>query len=364
MRVGRISNISRSFGVHSWRRGPSGYMGSGGGDSDESSNNPRVLVTGACGQIGMEIIPKMREMWGNGNVMASDVKSPSRTYLESGPFSYVDVTDKDQMARVILENGIDTVVHLASMLSATGEKYPQLALKVNNQGLENVLELARINNLTVFAPSTIAVFGPSTPKDDTPDDTVMRPTTMYGVTKVFGELLGEYYHRRFGVNYRSLRYPGVISCEALPGGGTTDYAVEIYYEAIKKGKYTCFLKKDTKMPMMYMPDLLNGTIALIGADESQLKQRVYNMGSMSFTPAQLCESIQKFIPGFTMEYAPDFRQEIADTWPRSLDDSNARNDWGYKPTFDVDAMTEHMLKNLSARLRSEVSEEEASKFHY
>ena len=298
----------------------------------------------------MELVPLLRKMWGNQNVIATDVKSPPRWFQQSGPFHYLDVVDKDQMARIALENGITTIVHMASMLSATGEKYPQLALKVNNEGIQNVLELARINELRVFAPSTIAVFGPTTPKDNTPDETIMRPTTMYGLTKVFGENLGEYYHRKFGVDFRSLRYPGVISSETLPGGGTTDYAVEIYYDALESGAHRCFLSKDTVLPMMYMPDLLRATVEMITAPSERLSQRVYNLGAMSFTPEELTASIAAQIPGFETTYEPDFRQDIANTWPRKLDDSRARADWGWQPEFDIDTMTVDMLEKLSTRL--------------
>merc|ERR1719230_423375 len=252
-------------------------------------------------------------MYGVNNVIATDVKSPPRDFFEAGPFQYLDVSDRDQMARVILENGCDTVIHMAALLSAVGERNPQLALKVNNQGMENVLELARLNGFRVFAPSTIAVFGPTTPRDHTPDVTVMRPTTMYGVTKVFGELLGEYYNAKFGVDFRSLRYPGVISSKTMPGGGTTDYAVEIYHEAIAEKKYTCFLSEDTSLPMIYMPDLLKATVGLMEAPEESLSRRVYNLGAMAFTPKDLASSIKDEIPDFEMTYEPDFRQKIADT---------------------------------------------------
>jgi threonine 3-dehydrogenase len=296
------------------------------GSSVPSATAPRILVTGAVGQIGSELVNALRQRYGKENVVASDIKQPESSSSD-GPFVLADVMNQDMLARLVLDNHVDCIVHLASLLSAVGEKNPQLAMKLNTRGIENVLELARINKLKVFAPSTIAVFGNSTPKDHTPQETIMRPSTMYGVTKVYLELLGEYYFNKYGVDFRSVRYPGIISSQAMPGGGTTDYAVEIYHEAIKTGKYTCFLQPNTKMPMLYMPDCLNAVISLLEAPRASLKSCTYNLTGFSFTPAELANAIKKEIPGFSIDYKPDFRQAIADSWPRSIDDGESRKDW-------------------------------------
>lgn len=311
---------------------------------------PRYLVTGACGQIGMEIVPYLRDRVGADSVIASDIKTTSRDFLDSGPFVYADVQDFDSLARIVLEHGIDYVIHLASILSAIGERNPQLALKINTQGIQNVLELARLHGLKVYAPSTIAVFGPTTPKELTPNCTVMEPTTMYGVTKVHLELLGRYYHRVFGVDFRSLRYPGVISAKTKPGGGTTDYAVEIYHSALRGGPYHCFLDAHQLLPMMYMPDCLKATVDLMMAPRERLSECVYNVTAMSFNPKELAAAIREEVPDFKVHYRPDFRQDIAVTWPRTIDDSAARRDWGWQPDYDIQNMTADMLYQLRKQL--------------
>jgi len=258
--------------------------------------------------------------------------------------------DADAISKVVVEYNINWLVHNSSILSAAGEKNPLMALDINVKGLQNCLEVARKYDLRIFVPSSIAAFGPTTPKDKTPDLTIMRPSTVYGITKVHTELLGEYYYTKYGVDFRSLRYPGILSSETLPGGGTTDYAVEIFYEALKKGSYTCFLGPDSELPMMHMPDCLKATQMLLEAPQHQLTQRTYNVSGISFTPAQLAQNIKKYLPNFTITYAPDFRQKIADSWPRSLDDSKARKDWNWQPDYDADGITRDMLIKLRAKL--------------
>lgn len=322
-------------------------------DPESPGPNKRILVTGATGQIGQELIPALRKIYGVENVIASDVKQAPREFSDAGPFVYCDVTDYNMLARVALEHNVDYICHMASLLSAVGEKNPLLAIQVNNRGIENVMQLAHANKLRVFAPSSIAAFGPSSPKVDTPDECIMRPTTIYGVTKVYTELLGEYYNSRYGVDFRSVRFPGIISNKVLPGGGTTDYAVDVYYSAVKKDakdrKYCCFLEKDARLPMMYMDDAVSAVVEILSVDDSKLTQRTYNIGSMNFTPSELFSAIQKKVPDLKVEYQPDFRQDIASTWPQSLDDSKAREDWEWNPQYDIDVMTEDMLNVLGQR---------------
>jgi nucleoside-diphosphate-sugar epimerase len=320
----------------------------------EESNMKKILVVGACGQIGSDIVPALRKKYGKENVVATGrVSPPPKGMREAGPFIYLDVLDSDSLSKVVYEYEIDTIYNMASILSATGEKNPQLAWDINMNGLISTLEVGRKYRVErLIWPSSIAAFGPSTPRDNTPDDTVLQPTTMYGISKVAGELLLDYYWRKYGLDSRSVRLPGIVSSETPPGGGTTDYAVEIYYEAIKKKKYTCFVREDTMLPMMYMPDCLKGLIDLAEADGSKLTRRTYNMGAMSFTAREIAESIKKHIPGFACTYVPDFRQAIADSWPRSLDDSLARRDWGWNPVYDLPRMTKDMLEKLTPRLRS------------
>ncbi|UCG44412.1 MAG: NAD-dependent epimerase/dehydratase family protein [candidate division WOR-3 bacterium] len=312
----------------------------------------RILVTGAVGQIGSELTLALRDRYGADNVVATGRKTaPSEELKNSGPFYFIDVTDRASIEEVVSKHDIDTVVHMAAILSAVGEKNPTLAWDVNMNGLYNVLECARDHDMArVIVPSSIAVFGPETPRDNTPNETVLKPKTMYGVTKVAGELLADYYFHRFGVDVRGLRYPGIISHETLPGGGTTDYAVAIYYEAVKNRRYACFVREDTRLPMMYMPDCIKATIDLAEADLTKLKHHSdFNVGSMSFTAGELAASITKQIPEFECSYEPDFRQEIADSWPSSIDDTPAREEWGWSPDYDLDKMTTDMLENLTRK---------------
>ncbi len=308
-----------------------------------------ILVTGAVGQIGSELTMELRKRYGNDNVLATGRKTkPSKTLLNSGPFEFIDITVREAVEKVVDEYDIDTIYNMAAILSAVGEERPLLCWNVNINGLYNIMEIAREREMIrVFVPSSIAVFGPETPRDNTPQETVLKPKTMYGLTKVTGELLGDYYFKRFNLDVRGIRYPGIISSETLPGGGTTDYAVEIFYEAIDNKKYTCFVKEDTVLPMMYMPDCIKGTIDLMEADISRLKHHCdFNLTAMSFSVGELVDEIKKHIPEFTCDYKPDFRQAIADSWPRSIDDSDAREEWGWKPEYDLPTMTKDMLDKL------------------
>jgi len=314
----------------------------------------KILIIGAVGQIGSELTLKMREIYGNNNVIASTRKTePTRKIKESGPFEFFDVMDKSRLGEVCDKYKIDHIVNMAAILSAVGEKNPMMAWNINMNGLINVLEAAREKNMKqVLVPSSIAVFGPETPRINTPQETVLKPATMYGVTKVAGELLGDYYVRRYGLDVRGLRYPGIISHETLPGGGTTDYAVAIYYDAVQYKKYKCFVKEGTRLPMMYMPDCLKATIDLLEADFSKLKHHSdFNVAGMSFTVAEMADEIRKHIPDFTISYEPDYRQAIADSWPESVDDSAARTEWGWKPDYDLASMTRDMLEQLSKKLK-------------
>ncbi len=313
----------------------------------------RVLVTGALGQIGSEIVPVLREKYGCENVVASDIRLMPGAGGEE-PFELIDCTQHDQLQEVVRRLDIGTIYHLAALLSAVAEQKPHVAWDLNMSGLYGVLEVARRYRCKVFFPSSIGAFGPSTPRDQTPQVTIQRPTTMYGLTKVAGELLCDYYFQRFGVDTRSLRLPGIISFVAPPGGGTTDYAVDIFYQAIRYHHYTCFLRADTQLDMMYMPDMVRAVLELMEADGSKLINRnSYNVTAMNFTPDELAAEIRKHDPSFVIDYDPDpVRQGIADTWPRSIDDSAAQDEWNWQPRYDLASMTEDMLAKLRQKLRT------------
>jgi nucleoside-diphosphate-sugar epimerase len=309
----------------------------------------KVLIVGAGGQIGVELALALRNVYGNDNVIATDIKEAHPILRDSGPYAMLNAMDATAMLELIKKEGITQVYLLAAVLSATGEKDPKRAWDINMQSLLQLLDIAVQEKLTkIYWPSSIAVFGSTTPRNGTPQQTIVEPRTVYGVSKYAGELWCQYYNQRWGLDVRSMRYPGLISWKSAPGGGTTDYAVEIYHEALKHKKYTCFLSEHTYLPMMYMDDAIRGTIELMEAPKELIKTRMaYNLSAMSFSPAEIAVSIQKHIPEFTIDYAPDFRQQIADGWPASIDDSVAREHWNWKHEFDLDKMTAAMLHNLS-----------------
>jgi len=308
----------------------------------------KILVIGASGQIGVELTLALRKIYGNANVIASDLREQNPLLEGTGPYVSLDVMNKEMLHVQVIRQNITQIYLLAAILSATGEKNPGLAWNLNMQGLLNVLDIAREEKLhKVYWPSSIAVFGPTSPRKDCPQQTIIEPTTVYGISKYAGEFWCNYFHQRFGVDVRSIRYPGLISYKSAPGGGTTDYAVEIFHEALEEGKYECFLKEDTYLPMMYMPDAIRATIELMEAPASKIKIRTsYNVSGMSFSPREIASEINKHVNGFTTTYKPDYRQAIADSWPQSIDDSVARADWGWKEEFDLPAMTADMFKNL------------------
>jgi len=315
----------------------------------------RILVTGSLGQIGSELVVALRERYGGENVVSSDIRSPAGEREQNGPFVHLDCTSQEQLHRVVTRYDIDTIYHLAALLSAVAEQKPTMAWDINMGGLYNTLQVAREYTCAVFVPSSIGAFGPNTPPDLTPQDTIQRPTSMYGVTKVAGELLCDYYHTRFGVDTRGVRYPGIISHVTPPGGGTTDYAVEIFHEAIKHQQYMCFLDGNTRLDMMYMPDAIKAAIDVMEADPSRLEHRnAFNVTATNFTPEELAAEIRKHIPQFTITYDVDpVRQSLADSWPNSLDDSAAREEWGWAPSFDLEAMTTDMVEQLGRKLQTD-----------
>ncbi len=320
-----------------------------------NDSKTRILITGAAGQIGSELADLLIAKNGRDRVVVTDIVRPDGDINESGPFEILDVTDPPAVGAVIKKYAVGTIYHLAAILSASGEKLPQKAWTVNMSGLVNILEASlELGVSKVFSPSSIAVFGPATPKHDTPQETILDPKTIYGVSKVAGELLADYYVAKFGLDVRGCRFPGIVSHKTLPGGGTTDYAVAIFYEAVRHGRYTCFLREGTRLPMMYMPDCLKCIVDLMAADFAGLRHHAgFNVAAMSFTPEELAAEIRKHLPDFSCTYEPDFRQEIADSWPASIDDSAARREWGWAPDYDLAQMTKDMLAVLGRRLGGE-----------
>ena len=310
----------------------------------------RILIIGASGQIGTELTTYLRAKFGSHKVIASDIKEGSNELMESGPFEILDAMDYSAIEELVIRYDITDVYLMAAMLSATAEKFPMRGWNLNMESLFHVLNLAKEKKIEkVFWPSSIAVFGPSTPRTDTPQRTIMEPTTVYGISKQTGERWCEYYSNRYGVDVRSIRYPGLISYKTLPGGGTTDYAVDIYHKALKHKHYICFLNAETKLPMMFMEDAIRATVGIMEADKEDIKIRSsYNLAAMSFDPEEITASIKKHIPEFKISYEPDFRQQIADSWPQSIDDSDAKQDWGWESKITLDEMTEIMLKNLKS----------------
>lgn len=308
----------------------------------------KTLIIGAGGQIGTELTLALRNKWGADQVIASDIKTEKPSNLGEGPYVALDILDRDAVREYIISEKIETVYLLAALLSATAEKQPDFAWKLNMEGLFTILDLAKEGYLTqIFWPSSIAVFGPTTPRDNTPQFTVMEPSTVYGISKQAGERWCEYYNQRYQVDVRSLRYPGLISYKSPPGGGTTDYAVDIFYQAKKSGSYECFLSENTALPMMFMDDAIRATMELMEAPKEQLRiKSSYNLGGISFTPKEIAASIQEHLPEFTVRYTPDFRQAIADSWPKSIDDSYAQTDWNWKASYDLSDLTREMLENI------------------
>jgi nucleoside-diphosphate-sugar epimerase len=312
-------------------------------------NKEKILVIGASGQIGVELTLALRKIYGSANVIASDLREENPLLHGTGPYVSIDVMNKEMLHVQVIRQGVTQIYLLAAILSATGEKNPGLAWHLNMQGLLNVLDIAREERLSkVYWPSSIAVFGPTSPRKDCPQKTIIEPTTVYGISKYAGEFWCNYYFNKFGVDVRSLRYPGLISYKSAPGGGTTDYAVEIFHDALEVQHYDCFLEKDTYLPMMYMPDAIRATIELMEAPSDKIRTRTsYNVSAISFSPEEIANEIKKHLPDFTITYAPDYRQAIANSWPQSINDTEARNDWGWKHEYNLERMTEDMIKNLS-----------------
>ena len=309
-----------------------------------------ILVLGASGQIGSELIEKLRTVYGSAQVVASDIRNGSPSLMNSGPFEIIDATDKAAIFAIVKKYNVTQIYLLAAMLSATGEKFPQKAWDLNMTSLLAVLDLAKDKHINqVFWPSSIAVFGETSPKINTPQKTIMEPSTVYGISKISGEFWCNYYHEKYGVDVRSLRYPGIISWKTKPGGGTTDYAVDIFFKALEQGNFECFLNEDTCLPMMYLEDAVNATVQIMQVKANQINIRTsYNLSAMNFTPKELASAIHQHLPHFTMTYKTDYRQAIADSWPDSIDDTKAREDWGWLPNYNLSKMTKDILENLQA----------------
>ncbi|XP_071964390.1 L-threonine 3-dehydrogenase, mitochondrial-like isoform X2 [Antedon mediterranea] len=317
----------------------------------DTFDNPKILITGSLGQLGQGLARVLRQKYGKDNVIMSDIIKAPKHILESGPYLYADILDFKNLQEIVVNNNIDWLVHFSALLSAVGEQDVPLAIKVNIQGLHNIMELSKMYQLRLFCPSTIGAFGPDSPRNPTPDLTIQRPRTIYGVSKVHAELMGEYYNHRFGLDFRCLRLPGVISGDTKPGGGTTDYAVSIFDESLKSGKFNCYLRPDCKLPMIYIDDCLRGITEMLEAQQSELKLRTYNLAAFSFTPEELVAELRKHIPQLIMEYDVDpVRQAIADSWPQVFDDSGARKDWGWRHQYDLNGMVNIMLEIVSQRL--------------
>ncbi|XP_054717094.1 L-threonine 3-dehydrogenase, mitochondrial-like [Uloborus diversus] len=314
--------------------------------SSKSKRSPRVLITGSLGQLGTGLAKKLRARYGAENVIMSDIIRAPQDILDAGPYIYADILDFKNLQEIVVNYRIDWLVHFSALLSAIGEDNVPLAMRVNIEGLHNVMELAKQYRMRIFVPSTIGAFGPDSPRNPTPDLCVQRPRTIYGVSKVHAELLGEYYHYKYGLDFRCLRFPGVISADTAPGGGTTDYAVLIFHEALRNGFFECYLEKDTKLPMMYIEDCLRSLIELMESPSEKLKLRTYNVGAISFTPEELVTALLKHVPNLKVVYKPDSRQKIADSWPQAFEDVNARNHWGWKHEYGIDEICDAMVKAL------------------
>ncbi|XP_037825037.1 L-threonine 3-dehydrogenase, mitochondrial [Lucilia sericata] len=306
---------------------------------------PKILITGGLGQLGIECAKLLRSQYGDSNVILSDIIKPSQAVVESGPYIFADILDFKGLQKIVVDHRIDWLIHFSALLSAVGEQNVPLAVRVNIEGVHNVIELAKQYNLRIFVPSTIGAFGPDSPRNPTPNVTIQRPRTIYGVSKVHAELIGEYYYHKFGLDFRCLRFPGVISSDP-PGGGTTDYAVAIFHEALRTGKYQCYLKPDTRLPMMYIEDCLRALLEFMRAPSEQLQRRVYNVTAMSFTPEELVDKLSKYVPNLHVTYKPDSRQLIADSWPQVFDDSEARRDWNWQHKYDLDNLVDFMVKDV------------------